>query len=347
MNIRTPVLVVCWIPNTRGFIDFSNPITTRLEEQNVSDFIGYNTYIDLILIINEGGKPTQIEVKDSKTQEDLAVFKVLNTTKEGFLFLLLTKADPSLTEDDVKKTLYHKIKQFWHSDEYHNTEEDSILEAIIFPVRNSEQVRFIIQNKSSLKLILNHLIDNFYTYFDNKWGLLEDYRNQNLLIAFQGLEVYKKLSKKLETKFLFKRIFKLKNQLKKQATRNKKIKRIVSYLLRPFELYKYLELWDLEFKLNQILGVYHYYIPIRDIYLSLETTPDEKIRQIERLKELFMLRREEITREKNAIVEAITILALVLAIFSLLPLIPLSFFSMFGFLVFYTLFAILYASLRR
>ena len=343
MKIRVPSLVACWIPNTRGFVDFSNPLTTALENQDVSDILGHDTHIDLFLTVNEEGLPLKIEVKHSETQKDLAIFEVLNTTSEGFLFLLLTEVDLSLTENDIKKSLYHKIKQFWHSDEYHNTEEDSILEAVIFTVRNIQQAKFISRNKLSLKLILRQLIANFYTYFDNRWELLEDYRNQNLWTFFKQLQIYERFLKRLKAKNLYGSFWKL----KKQVGKGKKIGRILGYLLRPLELYKYLELWDLEFKLKQILGVYHYYIPLRDIYLSLENTVDERIKQIERLKELFLLRKEEVSAEKNAIVEAITILALVLAIFSLLPLIPLSSLSIFGFLVFYTLFAILYATFRR
>ena len=308
-------LIICWIPNTEGYIDFSSPLTYILRNQKISDDPNHPTYVDLFLETDEKGYPQRIIVKNSKNGKLIASFKVFKITPEGFLYLVIE--DVNYVKDyDIKKTLYHKIKNFWHSDEYHNAEEDSILEALIIPFK-----KYGIDKKSFLK-VLEHFISNFQIYFQYQRSLLENNKKSNKL---------KKVIRSAE---------------------NTTIGRIISLLLYPLRVYRYFHLMELESKLNQILGVYHYYAVLRNIYISLTEKLNREIEEIEHLKELFLLRKEEIRSEKSLIVETVTILGLIVAIFGLLPLIYSLFphyltYLVIGFLVGYPLIAILYASLRR
>jgi len=348
MNGFPHYLVVGWIPNLRGFVDFSKPLTTLLKSQKVSDDPSKPTYIDLRLELNENKEPSAIYVYDSETKELLVLFDVLYTTQSGFIYLLLKEKNPHLSFDDIKKTIYHKIKQFWHLDEYHASEEDSLLEAVIIPVKHWGEIYRVTRDRDSFKRILEHFIGNFYIYFDNQWELLSNFLPPNRYKERVN-DLFEKLKK---SKWM------LSVNLPFQTNLEKKVKdifwefgksktlRIILYFFQPLTVYRYIYLSELEAKLNNLIGVYQYFIVLRDEFLRLTGEKNFEIEGIERLKEICLLRREGIRNRKALIVESVTIFALILAIIGLLPLIHLSMETVVGVLMAYTAFAVFY-SIRR
>jgi hypothetical protein len=138
--------------------------------------------VNLHYIPDIGNYYGRILVYDSITKEDLLILEIEDYNEFGFLSCKILYCDTRL-EKHIDKTIYHFIKEFWHSHEFHSIEEDTLLRGLI------------LSEKPSYKSYLNaynHYLDIFYKKFliyDRKFS--ERNIGENLSVRRYLKEIFK------------------------------------------------------------------------------------------------------------------------------------------------------------
>jgi len=168
--------VVYWIPTrTLNFNPF-NFKKKYIREINIDDTGRW--YID-ILFIPILGKYGKIVIFDSNSLEDLVILEITDFTNGGFLLCKVEFCKPYI-KNKLTNTLYHLIKEIWHSHEFHAPEEDTLLEAFLISA-NTSSLKFDFQ---LFERSILHFLKNYYLKFSTLSDKYSSYSPEKNFLSY-------------------------------------------------------------------------------------------------------------------------------------------------------------------
>ncbi len=182
--------VVYWIPYRTPTFDPKKYNKKFLHRINIDDIGVWE--VDL-LFSEHLGKHGKIFIDESDSGNNLITLEIVYYNNFGFMVCKVLYIEPQLRDylkEALLSTLYHIIKEFWHSHEFHSLEEDTKLRAFFIENFDESQIEFIKEQALSWYI---HLYEKKFIKYDKQYS--EHYKSISFLIFFKDFIESLRISK--------------------------------------------------------------------------------------------------------------------------------------------------------